>query len=134
MKITIITGDCGVDVTNISCADKDIENLPERKILNQYDLSEYIYKKAEEMYIKNKNLTIITYSDVVFDTIRVFVRDCNYNFKYSNYDKKCSCECIFVDKDGKNNIYNILDTGKLAHWRDGMFDVKQELLTMLLGW
>lgn len=134
MKITIITGDRGVDVTNISCADEDIENLPERKILNQYDLSEYIYKKAEEMYIKNKDLTIITYSDVVFDTIRVFVRDCNYNFKYNNYDKKCNSECIFVDKDGENNIYNILDTGKLAHCRDGMFDVKKELLTMLLGW
>lgn len=122
MKIKIITGQQDVDIEKSACKFQGTTiTFPETQNCHSYDLCEDIIKTVQEFYEVNEDLIIITYSEVVLDSVRLWVA--RNSFEYA--------ECVNVLSDG--NIINVpIDkNGEMEKWISGVFDIKRIILKEL---
>lgn len=122
MKIKVITGQQDVDIEKSACKFQGTTiTFPETQNCHSYDLCEDIMRTVQEFYETNRDLIIITYSEVVLDSVRLWVA--RNGFEYA--------ECVNVLSDG--NIVNVpIDkNGEMEEWIDGVFDIKRIILREL---
>ena len=113
MKIKVITGQRGIDIEKSACKFQGTTiTFPETQNCHSYDLCEDIMRTLQEFYEENRDLIIFTYSEVVLDSVRLWVA--RNSFEYT--------ECINVLSD-KN--------GEMEKWIDGVFDIKRIILKEL---
>lgn len=77
---------------------------------------------VHEYYDKDKDLIIVTYSEIVLDAVRLWVARNKFE----------DAECVNVLSDG--NIINVPidENGDMKEWIDGVFDIKRIILRELL--
>ena len=122
MNIKIITGQQDVDIEKYSCKFQGTTIVfPESRNCHSYDLCEDIMKEIQDFYNDNRDLVIVTYSEVVLDAVRLWVA--RNSFEYA--------ECVNILSDG--NIVNVpIDkNGEMEKWIDGVFDIKRIILKEL---
>lgn len=85
------------------------------------ELSKYIRKKVNEHIKYNTDLTIFTYSKIVFDSVRVVVKENNYE----------GLKVYFKTKE-RELLGIVLPNGRMDNWPDGFFDTEENLLIELL--
>lgn len=122
MKINIVVGQKGIDIANlINDFNGEIIKFPETKILHSYDLSEYVMNMIQNYYKKDKDINVITYSEVVLDSIRLWIA--RNNFK--------NAKCINILSTGEIIEVPISEYGEMEEWITGVFDIKQVILREL---
>ena len=124
MKIKVVTGQQGTNILEVSKSfDGDLIEFPETEICHSYDLCEHVMQIVQEHVDrdKDKNLIIVTYSEIVLDAVRLWVA----RNKFEN------AECVNILSDG--NCVNILinKNGEMEKWIDGVFDIKNIILKEL---
>lgn len=122
MKINIVVGQKGIDIANLTNdLNGEIIKFPETKILHSYDLCEYVMNMIQNYYEKNKNINIVTYSEIVLDSIRLWVA--RNNFK--------NAKCTNILSTGEMIEVPINEYGEMEEWITGVFDIKQVILREL---
>ena len=127
MRIWVITGQQNIDILekskdfNTETYNGGVLEFPEVTPCHSYDLCEKILSLVHEYYEKDKNLIIVTYSEVVLDAVRLWVA--RNSFEYA--------ECVNVLSDG--NVINVAidKNGEMEEWIDGVFDIKRIILKEL---
>lgn len=95
---------------------------PEKELLHQKMLYDMTFKRANEFIKKDIDAVIITYSDHVFNAVRVAAK----------YHNKKNCEIHTVMNDGTIIVSHILPDGRLDTWIEGVFDVWEKALLELI--
>ena len=115
MNIKIITGRRGMDIKGILQEyDRDFEGyenilkFPETEICHSYDLCDYILKFIQKNYEENKNIVIITYSEVVLDATRLWVARNSFE----------GAKCIMLINDSKLIESKINTVGEMDNWKE----------------
>lgn len=122
MNIKIITGQRGIDIEKSSCKFQGTTiTFPETRNCHSYDLCEYIMETVQEFYEEDRNLIIITYSEVVLDAVRLWTARNKFN----------GTECVNVLSDGNIVNVSIDENGEMKEWIDGVFDIKRIILREL---
>ena len=126
MIIKIITGQRKSDLinyynNNFKSYKGDILIFPETKTYHSYDLADYIMEIVHENINKNKDLIIITYSEIVLDAARLQMA--RHSFKGG--------QCISVMDDNSVIEVDINENGELNEWPSGVFDNKLMILKEL---
>ena len=122
MKIKVITGQRGIDIEKSACKFQGTTiTFPETQNCHPYDLCEDIMRTLQEFYEENRDLIIFTYSEVVLDSVRLWVA--RNSFEYT--------ECINVLSDGNIVNVSIDKNGEMEKWIDGVFDIKRIILKEL---
>ena len=122
MRIRVITGQQGIDILESAKEFKgDIIKFPETEICHSYDLCEHIMEIVKNHDDINKDLTIVTYSEIVLDAVRLWVARNKFE----------DAECVNVLSDG--NIINVPidENGDMKEWIGGVFDIKRIILREL---
>lgn len=123
MKIKVITGQQGANILEASKSfDGDLVEFPETEICHSYDLCEHVMKIVQEHVDKDMNLIIVTYSEIVFDSVRLWIARNQFE----------DAECVNVLSDGDYLVVPIDKNGKIENWVNGVFDVKSIILRELL--
>ena len=125
MNIKIITGRRGMNIKRILQEyDRDFEGyenilkFPETEICHSYDLCDCILKFIQKNYEENKNIVIITYSEVVLDATRLWVARNSFE----------GARCIMLINNSKLIESKINTVGEMDNWERGTFDIKQKIL------
>ena len=126
MIIKIITGQRKSDLidyynNNFKSYKGDILIFPETKTYHAYDLADYIMEIVHENINKNKDLIIITYSEIVLDAARLQMA--RHSFKGG--------QCISVMDDNSVIEVDINENGEMNEWPSGVFDIKLIILREL---
>lgn len=122
MRIIIVTGQRGIDILEASKSFKgDTIEFPETEICHSYDLCEHIMEIVQGHVDIDKNLIIVTYSEVVLDAVRLWVARNKFE----------DAECVNVLSDGNLINVPIDENGKMKEWIDGVFDIKRIILREL---
>ena len=122
MRIRVITGQRGTDILEVSKSFKgDTIEFPETEICHSYDLCEHIMEIVHEYYDKDKDLIIVTYSEIVLDAVRLWVARNKFE----------DAECVNVLSDGNLINVPIDENGEMKEWIDGVFDIKRIILREL---
>lgn len=107
MNIKIITGQQGSDLLHYANKyDGTKVEFPEVNICHSYDLCENVMEITQEYYDRDIDLIIVTYSEIVLDSIRLWVA----RNKFSN------AECINVLSDGNYINVPINENGEMDRW------------------
>ena len=123
MKITVITGQTGIDIKKISCEFQGNEVIfPEIKICHSYELCENIMQTVQEFYNTDTDLKIVTYSEVVLDAVRLWVA--RNSFEYAS--------CVNILSNGDIVNVPIDKNGEMKRWIDGVFDIKRIILREMM--
>lgn len=135
MKIEIMSGQSNVKLNDYftELLDKngiyvgDIKQdgfiiYPEYKIANQNVILKEIREKVAKYIAENKDLYVLTYSDHVFNAIRLEIKK----------NKLKGCVLHNVLDDGSDVLSYIDEDGHLSYWQDGVFDTWDNALTELL--
>ena len=126
MIIRIITGQRKADLisyynNNFKSYKGDILLYPETKTWHSYDLTDNIMENVHEHINKNKDLIIITYSEIVLDAARLQMA--KHSFKNG--------QCINVMDNNSVIKSDIDENGELSEWPTGVFDIKLVILKEL---
>lgn len=122
MKIKVITGQQGVDVLKSSKSfEGNLIEFPETEICHSYDLCEHVMKSVQKYVNMDKDLIIVTYSEIVLDSVRLWVA--RNNFEYA--------ECVNILSDGDCINVPIGTNGEIEEWISGTFDIKSIILKEL---
>ena len=127
MRIWVITGQQNVDILekskdfNTETYKGEVLEFPEVTPCHSYDLCEKILSLVHKYYEKDKNLIIVTYSEVVLDAVRLWVA--RNSFEYA--------ECVNVLSDGSFINVPINKNGEMDKWINGVFDIKSVILREL---
>lgn len=123
MEIKIVTGQRNGDLTQITKKYSNIEYYPEAKEIHPYNLVDNILELCEKHYNDNEDLLIVTYSEIVLDSIRL----------WGARTKRCDIiECVNVLDNGEIDIAKFNKFGEMDFWEDGVFDIKTIILKELL--
>lgn len=132
MKITVISGQvdaniCGFTATffkdnNITEENTKIMFFPENRIAHQEKLLNDMREVVSKCIADNKDMCIITYSDHIFNAVRLEVKKHNLT----------GCTLQNVLNDGTSCTSIIESDGHLNHWVDGVFDTWDNALTEIL--
>ena len=95
---------------------------PEKELLHQKMLYDMTFENANKFIEKDINAVIITYSDHVFNAVRVAVK---------NHNKE-DCEIHTVMNDGTITVAHIFPNGRLDAWIEDVFDVWDKALLELI--
>ena len=122
MKIKIITGQRYGDLTKIAKNYNNIVYYPEAKEIHPYNLADNIVELCAKHYNENKDLIIVTYSEIVLDAVRL----------WGARTKHCDIlECVNVLNNDEINIAKFNEFGEMDFWEDGVFDIKRIILKEL---
>ena len=122
MEIIIITGQQNGSLY-IPYKYEHVKYFPEEKTLHPYKLSKKILELCDMYFKANKDLAIVTYSEIVLDSIRL----------WGARTKHCDIvECINVLDNGETHIAKLNKFGGMDFWEDGVFDIKSVILKELL--
>ena len=123
MEIKVISGHRNANMKK-ALQKLNIDNCieyPEVEIIHNYDLSEKIMKLCDDFYnIKKTDLIIITYSEIVVNSIRL------WSIRTGHADLFVM---ITVMDDGKIKKTKMDESGELLEWENGVFDVQQVILS-----
>lgn len=123
MKIKIITGQRNGDFSQIAKNYNNIVYYPESKEIHPYNLADNILELCEKHYNENKDLIIVTYSEIVLDAVRL----------WGARAKHCDIlECVNVLNNGEIRIAKFNEFGEMDFWEAGVFDIKTIILKELL--
>lgn len=128
MKIYVVTGQRGADIVEMANKLKakyqcKMIKFPETKPYHSYDLCDYMLGIVHGCYENNENLVVVTYSEVVLDSVRLWVAR----------NKFTGAECINV-LSNNDEIVNVEidENGEMEQWVRGVFDIKRIVLKELL--
>ena len=135
MKIEIMSGQPGVRLNEIfsnmlmnagiDIKDADQEGFvifPEHRIEHQQVILDDMRKLVREYIKKDKDLYVLTYSDHIFNAIRLEIKKHKLDF----------CVLHNIMRNGCDVISAIDNDGHLSHWVDDVFDTWDNALTELL--
>lgn len=122
MEIKIVTGQRNADLAQMVRNYNNVEYYPESKRIHPYNLADNILELCEKHYNENKDLIIVTYSEIVLDTVRL----------WGARTKHCDIlECVNVLNNGEIRIAKFNEFGEMDFWEDGVFDIKTIILKEL---
>lgn len=132
MNIYIVTGQQDADVLfyskelekvihQVDKEEIDIIHFPETKICHSYTLCEHVMEIVHKYYEEDKNLIIVTYSEVVLDSVRLWIA----RNKFEN------TICINALSNGDYVGVPINENGEMEEWIKGVFDIKTVILREL---
>lgn len=122
MNIKIITGQKGTDIKNSAYKFQgSIILFPETQECHSYDLCEDVMRIVQKSFDSDRNLIIVTHSEVVLDAVRLWVA--RNSFEYA--------ECVNVLSDGSFIDVPINKNGEMDKWINGVFDIKNVILREL---
>lgn len=123
MEIKIVTGQRNADLAQMVRTYNNVEYYPESKRIHSYNLADNILKLCEKHYNENKDLIIVTYSEIVLDVVRL----------WGARTKHCDIlECVNVLNNGELHIAKFNEFGEMDFWENGVFDIKRIILKELL--
>lgn len=125
MEIKVISGQRNANIEK-ALKKLNIDNCieyPEVEIIHNYDLSEKIMKLCDEYHTQNKDLKIITYSEIVVNSIRL------WTIRTNNIDL---FKMISVMDSGEIKETKMDESGELLEWENGVFDVQLVILNEIL--
>lgn len=85
------------------------------------ELSNYVLKKTMEHIVNDVDLTIFTYSEIVFYSVRTAIRNMNYSNSIVYYCENDKIIESCIDK-----------SGRVEKWPKGYFDTIEQLLLKLI--
>lgn len=122
MKIKIVTGQRGTNIEKKSCEFQgETIIFPESKNCHSYDLCDYVMETIQESCNADRDLIIVTYSEVVLDATRLWIARNRFN----------GAECINVLTNGSYINVPINENGEMENWVGGVFDIKSIILKEL---
>ena len=122
MEIIIITGQQNGSLY-ISYKYEHVKYFPEEKTLHPYKLSKKILELCDMYFKANKDLAIVTYSEIVLDSIRLWgARTGNCNI----------LKCINCMDNGEIHTSTFDEYGEMNALEQGVFDIKKVILKELL--
>lgn len=122
MEIKIVTGQRNADLAQIVRNYNNVEYYPESKRIHLYNLADNILELCKKHYNENKDLIIVTYSEIVLDAVRL----------WGARTKHCDIlECVNVLNNGEIRIAKFNELGEMDFWEDGVFDIKTIILKEL---
>lgn len=122
MKIKVITGQQGINIEKVPTKFQGTSLLfPETINYHSYNLCKDVMETVQEFYDENRDLAIVTYSEVVLDAVRLWVAR----------NKFSGAECVNILTDGNFINVPINENGEMETWVDGVFDIKTKILREL---
>lgn len=122
MEIVIITGQRNGNLSVIGDY-KHIRYFPEQITLHPYKLSEKILKLCDIYFKANEDLVIVTYSEIVLDSVRL----------WGTRTGHCDIlKCINCMDNGEIRTSGFNEYGEMESWEEGVFDIKRAILKELL--
>lgn len=129
MKIEIMSGQPQAPVmekffklcTENGAKENDILFFPEKEILNQLTLWGKVESIVKTHLFKDRDLFIVTYSDIVLNAARIWIR-------------KYECESAMlhqVKRSGEDVCCKINDDGSIDVWVEDIFDAYERTLIEL---
>lgn len=123
MEIIIITGQQNGSLY-IPYKYEHVKYFPEEKTLHPYKLSKKILELCDMYFKANKDLAIVTYSEIVLDSIRL----------WGARTGKCNIlKCINCMDNGEIHTSTFNEYGEMDTWEQGVFDIKKAIQKELLG-
>lgn len=122
MEIVIITGQRNGNLSVIGDY-KHIRYFPEQITLHPYKLSEKILKLCDIYFKANEDLVIVTYSEIVLDSVRL------WGARTGHCD---ILKCINCMDNGEIRTSGFNEYGEMESWEEGVFDIKRAILKELL--
>lgn len=131
MKIEIVSGQPNAPVmehffrlcVENGAKEKDILLFPEKEVLNLNQLT--LWKRTEyfieKHFLEKSNLFILTYSDIVLNAVRIWIR-------------KYECESAMlhqIKRNGEDVCCKINDDGSINVWVEDIFDAYERTLIEL---
>lgn len=122
MKIKLVTGQRYGNLKKVVEEGTDTIWYPEAKEIHPYNLADNILELCEKHYNENKDLIIVTYSEIVLDAVRL----------WGARTKHCDIlECVNVLNNGEIHIAKFNEFGEMEFWENGVFDIKSVILKEL---
>ena len=122
MQIKVVTGQQGTNIELSACVFQGTKLIfLETRNCHSYDLCEDIMETLQEFYDADRNLIIVTYSEVVLDSVRLWVARNEFE----------NAECVNVLSDGNCINVPIDKNGEMETWINGVFDIKTIILKEL---
>ena len=125
MKIVIISGQKNADIQKAlqQLNLNDCIQYPESEILHNYDLSEKVMELCDACHTQNRDLKIITYSEIVVNSARLWaIRTNNIGL----------FKMVSVMDNGETRETKMDESGELIKWEDGVCSKKQKALYLSL--
>ena len=122
MRIIIISGQRNADIQKAlqQLNLNDCIQYPESEILHNYDLSEKVMELCDACHTQNRDLKIVTYSEIVVNSARLWaIRTNNIGL----------FKMVSVMDNGETRETKMDESGELIKWEDGVFDIQQLLLS-----
>ena len=123
MKITVVTGERG-SIPNNWYWDRQSSfiGFPEAKVIHQYDLFDEVMNIIQESFESDRDLIILTYSEIVFNTVRLWVTR-------NQFDK---ASLIYMHDGRASKIIAISKNGEIDPWPQGMFNLEAKIMKELI--
>ena len=105
-------------------SEKHIMCFPETQVLHPKTLYDSIKKRVREHIESDKDLFILTYSEIVLNAVRVEIK----NYEYEGG------KCHQFLNDGTHTCTLIDKNGRMDYYQEDIFDVIDHSLIEILGW
>lgn len=123
MKIKIVTGQRNGNIMAVTEKANNVKYFPESREIHPYNLVNNILNMCERYYNANYDLTIVTYSEVVLDAIRL----------WGARTQHCDIiECVNALDNGEIHVAKFNKIGEMDFYENGVFDIKKIILKELI--
>ena len=124
MEITAVTGERDVNLNNWCCdRQSNLIKFPEAKAIHPYDLFDEVMNIIQESFESDQDLIILTYSEIVFNTVRLWVARNHFE----------GALLVYMHDDRSGEAMPMSKDGEIDSWPRGMFDLEQKILHELIG-